>query len=273
MLTTTVDGLWVLQVLSGIEVLAPELGLRPHLPSAESRCAALSHPAAGDLRKAGVITADGEVDPTVSEWLTVVSRRDLALLLHAQTPQADGADRVVLARLAHWWVALERFGPMVRLVGVGVAATEAEAGLLIGAQIDRLCGELQPADIPPIAIEVDRLMAYARGEADPRRGLPAAGRLDPCQVRLLTAAADPRSSAQASIVALQARDRPQVAAGTVTIIDTPHGRLLSEQVKRDARVWMLVGPGSGTAIRHAVRELLRQTSAHAQWYCHRKVYP
>ena len=36
MLTTTVDGLWVLQVLSGIEVMAPELGLRPHLPSVES---------------------------------------------------------------------------------------------------------------------------------------------------------------------------------------------------------------------------------------------
>ncbi|HOB50942.1 MAG TPA: ESX secretion-associated protein EspG, partial [Mycobacterium sp.] len=35
MLTTSIDGLWVLQVLTGIEVVAPELGLRPHLPSIE----------------------------------------------------------------------------------------------------------------------------------------------------------------------------------------------------------------------------------------------
>ena len=36
MLTTTIDGLWVLQILAGIEVLAPELGLRPILPSFET---------------------------------------------------------------------------------------------------------------------------------------------------------------------------------------------------------------------------------------------
>ena len=41
MLTTTLDGLWVLQVLSGIEVLAPELGLRPILPSLETAQLAL----------------------------------------------------------------------------------------------------------------------------------------------------------------------------------------------------------------------------------------
>jgi hypothetical protein len=36
MLTMTIDGLWVLQVLTGIEVVAPELGLRPHFPSVEA---------------------------------------------------------------------------------------------------------------------------------------------------------------------------------------------------------------------------------------------
>lgn len=32
MLTTTVDGLWVLQAVTGIEQTCPELGLRPLLP-------------------------------------------------------------------------------------------------------------------------------------------------------------------------------------------------------------------------------------------------
>ena len=65
-LTTTVDGLWVLQVLTGIEVLAPELGLRPILPSVETLQLALAHPIAAELRNAGVIDEAGTVDPTSS---------------------------------------------------------------------------------------------------------------------------------------------------------------------------------------------------------------
>ena len=55
MLTTTIDGLWVLQVLTGLEALAPELGLRPILPSVETAQTALAHPVTADLRAAGVI--------------------------------------------------------------------------------------------------------------------------------------------------------------------------------------------------------------------------
>src|ERR1700761_7347772 len=67
MLTTTLDGLWALQVLTGIEVLAPEMGLRPHLPSVEPKRLALDHPVAHDLRTAGVIDELGTVDGTVVE--------------------------------------------------------------------------------------------------------------------------------------------------------------------------------------------------------------
>jgi hypothetical protein len=75
MLTTTLDGLWVLQVLAGIEVLSPEVGLRPHLPSCETRSMALDHPVAADLRAVGAITDEAAVDPAVLDWLTVLSRR------------------------------------------------------------------------------------------------------------------------------------------------------------------------------------------------------
>ena len=132
MLTTTVDGLWVLQVLSGIEVLAPELGLRPHLPSVETERMALAHPVAAELRAAGVITDSGEVDGPVLEWLTVLSRRDVALLVYAQTPVHETEpERVLLARFAQWWVALERSGIAVRIGGVGMATSESSAGILI----------------------------------------------------------------------------------------------------------------------------------------------
>src|SRR4030088_1177768 len=75
-LTTTVDGLWALQVLTGIETVAPELGLRPHLPSVEPKRLALGHPVTTELRDVGVIDESGAVSTTVVEWLTVLSRRD-----------------------------------------------------------------------------------------------------------------------------------------------------------------------------------------------------
>lgn len=46
MLTTTIDGLWVLQILAGIEMLTPELALRPTLPDVETAQMALAHPVA-----------------------------------------------------------------------------------------------------------------------------------------------------------------------------------------------------------------------------------
>ena len=86
MLTTTVDGLWVLQILTGIETLAPELGLRSIRPSVETRHAALAHPIVAELRNAGVIDESDNVDGAVVEWLTVLSRRDVALLISVRTP-------------------------------------------------------------------------------------------------------------------------------------------------------------------------------------------
>ena len=109
MLTTTIDGLWVLQVLAGIEVIAPELGLRPYLPSVETAQAALGHPVAAELRDAGAITGAGEVDDAVRDWLTVLSRRSTALVFSVQTPSdPPTVERVMLAQFAQWWVALER---------------------------------------------------------------------------------------------------------------------------------------------------------------------
>lgn len=270
MLTTTVDGLWVLQVLSGIEVLAPELGLRPHLPSVETKTAALSHPAARELRDAGVIDARGATDAAVVEWLTVVTRRDVALLLYIQSPGAAGPERILLARLAQWWVALERYGPLVRLSGAGVATNAVDAGLLISAQIDRLCGALPPADMRPLSIDTDLLLAHVRGGGGLSSFLTGL-KIEPGQLRFLSAAADTAGSAQGSIVAIQSGERPHITPCAVTIMDTPHGRLISEQVVRDGRTWMIVSPGSASSIASAVHRLLRQTPAGTDWYRHRKV--
>ncbi|OBH21194.1 hypothetical protein A5710_03140 [Mycolicibacter sinensis] len=54
-LTTTIDGLWVLQVLAGVESLPPELALRPTLPDIETARMAMAHPVAHELCTQGVI--------------------------------------------------------------------------------------------------------------------------------------------------------------------------------------------------------------------------
>ncbi len=276
MLTTTLDGLWVLQVLTGIEVLAPELGLRPHLPRVETRQMALAHPVAGELQAAGVIDDTGMVDQTVLEWLTVLTRRDVALLLYAQTPAgAAEPERALLARFAQWWVTIERTGPVIRLGGVGTATSEQTAGLLISSEIERLCGQSAPAALKPVTVDVDELLGAVRVSGNLRSFL-IEQRFDSDQVAMLTLAADRERSAQASIVAIQSGvaggpARNHIESGAVTIIDTPQGRLVSEHVKRGGRSWMIVSPGGQGNIASAVLTMLRALPAHVDWFSYRKV--
>lgn len=276
MLTTTLDGLWVLQVLSGLEVLAPELGLRPHLPRIESATSALAHPAAQELRNAGVIDAVGAVDPTVREWLTVLSRRDMALLLCAQTPAGGKeSDRALLARFAQWWVSLERYGSQVRLSGAGTASTEESAGGLINVQIHRLCGRMAPAAMKPVTLAVDELLRVVR-ETGNLRAFLADRRFDNEQIALLTLAANTQESAQASVIAIQSGipdgpARRHISRDTVTVIDTPRGRLVADHVIRGGRSWMIVGPGTTGNIASAVLTMVRNLPAHQDWFSYRKV--
>ncbi len=274
MLTTTVDGLWVLQVLTGIEFLAPELGLRPHLPSIETEQMALAHPIAAELRSAGVIREDG-VDDAVVQWLTVLARRDVGLLVYAQTPDRGGdPERILLARFAQWWVALERCGAVVRLSGAGTATSERSAGLVIRYQIQRLCGQLPPAGLRPVTLDSGELTKSVRGREGLRRFL-IGQQLDGDQVAALLLAGESGRCAQATIVAIQsgvshASGRTHIDAGVVTIIDTPNGRLLAEHVHRDGRDWMIVGAGSTASIGSAVQKMLRRLPARDDWHSYRK---
>lgn len=276
MLTTSVDGIWVLQVLSGIEVVAPELGLRPHLPSVETAEMALGHPVVEELRAAGVITEGGTVDEAVLEWLTVLSQRDVALVLYAPDSTASvGPDRVLLARFAQWWVALERCGAAVRLSGVGTASSGQSAESLISTQIERFCGKAAPAPIRPVTIDADQLVASVCDQKTLRSFLITQG-LGAERVGALLVAADPARSAQVSIVAIQSGlagvlGRPHVQSGAVTIIDAPYGRLVSEHVTRDGRTWMIVSPGYPTQIASAVQKMLCRLPAEDNWHSYRKV--
>ena len=274
MLTTTLDGLWALQVLSGYEVLAPELGLRPYLPSAESIDDALSHPVARDLRAAGLIDEAGVVDTPVFEWLSVLARREVGLLMRVQTPNASEPERILLARHARWWIVLQRCGSMIRLGGLGNATTENSARDVLYSVIEQLCGRHRPAQFSPATLDLGKLVNGVRGPDSLPAQLAGQG-LDADQIRMLLSATDPQRSAHACVVALQSGLPTEPAGSFVgpeafSIIDTTEGRLLSEQVERDGRRWMIVAPGSRSSIASAMQTMLRRLPAGSTWHENRR---
>lgn len=276
MLTTSLDGLWVLQVLTGIEVLAPEMGLRPHLPSVEPKHKALQHPVTAELRAAGVIDETGSVDGVVVEWLTVLSRRDVGLMMQFRLPDDGEPARALLARFAQWWVAFERSGDLVRLSGAGITNNEGTASAALNAQIERLCGASEPAPLRPVTLDADAMRAAATDKAALDEFLGNQG-LEADQVHMLKLATDTERSAQASIVAIQSgvdsgrSTRTYVEPGAVAIIDTPEGRLVAEHVSSGAKRWMIVAPGTKNNIGSAINQMVRRLPAEQEWHSYRKV--
>jgi hypothetical protein len=276
-LTTTVDGLWVLQILTGIEVLAPELGLRSILPSVETRHSALAHPIAAELRTAGVLDESDEVNASVVEWLTVLTRRDVALLINVRTPDTqETPTRALLARFAEWWVVIERSQDLIRVSGAGTSSAEGAANAVIRAQVERLCGTNAPAPLRPVTLDADGLQekAISRDRLD---AFLASQRLDTDQLQILKMAADPERSAQAGIVAVQSGvalagpSRTHVEHSVVTIIDTPEGRIVAEHELSGGKKWMILAPGTASNITSAVNRMMRRLPAHEEWYSYRKV--
>lgn len=277
MLTTTIDGLWVLQVLAGIEVLAPELALRPILPSFETAHKALRHPIAAELRAAGVIDEAGVVDSVVVEWMTVLARRDVALLVHVRNPEVgERPAMALLARFAQWWVVVERSEDLIRIGGAGTATAEGAANSVLTAQIERLCGTNAPAPLRPVTLDVEALLSAVNSQESLKKFL-ATQQMDADQRRVLMLAADPTRSTQASVVALQSGvetgqpTRTHVEGTAVTVIDSPEGRLVAEQVPSGGKKWMVITPGSAANITAAINHMVRRLPASEEWFSYRKV--
>jgi hypothetical protein len=275
-LTTTVDGLWALQVLTGIEALAPELGLRPILPSVESKQLALGHPIAAELRSAGVIDDAGVVDAAVVEWLTVLARRDVALVIHVCRPDGDAPARAVIARFAQWWVVMERSVELIRIGGVGTASAEGAASSVLIAQIERLCGTLPAAPLRPVTLDARALQERVTNP-ETLRAFLLNQRLDADQMQTIMLATDLGRSAQSSIAAVQTGvetvrpTRTRVEQSAVTLLDTPVVRLVAEQVPSGGKPWMIIAPGTAGNIATAVNRMLRRLPADQEWYSYRKV--
>ncbi len=275
MLTTTVDGLWVLQAVTGVEQTCPELGLRPSLPRLDTAERAMRHPIASELIAAGALDAAGNVDQMIREWLTVLLRRDLALLVTIAVPGREPT-RASICRFASWWVVLERHYELVRLYPAGTANDEAVAAQLVVGQVERLCGVAEAAPLRPVTVDTQQLLESVRDPAGLREFL-IGQRLDSDQLHIVTMAADPARSAQATIVALQAgigpEDLARIAVGdtAVAIVDTQAGRVCVETLTSGQRRFQVLSPGSRSDIGGAVQRLIRRLPAGEDWYSYRRV--
>jgi len=275
MLTTTVDGLWVLQAVTGVEQTCPELGLRPLLPRLDTPERALRHPVVADLVAAGALDESGNADPMIREWLTVLLRRDLGLLVSMGVPGREPT-RAAICRFATWWVVLERHGDLVRLYPAGTAGDESGASELVVGQIERLCGVAEAAPLRPVTLDTERLLESVRDTASLRSFL-LSQHLDVDQLQMVTMATDPARSAHATIVALQAGigadEMARIVVGdcAVTIVDTPAGRVCVESVTSGRRRYQVLSPGSRSDIGGAVQRLIRRLPAGEEWYSYRRV--
>lgn len=281
MLTTTLDGLWVLQAVTGIETLCPELGLRPLLPRLDTAERALRHPIAEELSEIGVLDGQGEVDSMVREWLTVIMRRDIALLLNVNFPGRPYGDRqhltrVSINRFASWWAVLERHDQEVRLYPAGSATDQAAAADLLVGQIERLCGVTEAAPLRPVTLDTKELLERVRDKESLRTYL-AAQRLDIDQQQIVAMAADPEVSGQANLVALQPGAGPEnlarmaIGDAALLIADTPAGRVCVENIDNGGRRYQIVSPGARGDVADAILRLIRRLPAGADWHSHRRV--
>lgn len=275
MLTTTIDGLWVLQAVTGVEQLCPELGLRPLLPRLETPEMALRHPVVAELKACGALDEAGNADPMIREWMTVLLRRDLGLLLLINVPGREPT-RAAICRFASWWVVLERHGDLVRLYPAGTASESATATELVVGQVERLCGVAEAAPLRPVTLDTAELLESVHDAASLKSFL-LKQRLDVDQLHILTMAADPERSAHAAIIAVQAGAGPDqtarfaIADSSVAIMDTMAGRLCVEGVTSGGRRYQVLSPGSRSDIGAAVQRLIQSLPAGEEWYSYRRV--
>lgn len=271
-LTTTLDGLWALQVFAGIERVCPELGLRPHDRRCETARLASSLDVVSELVNEKAITAHGDgflVDKPIVNWLTVLSRREVALMVLIQQPggNTDLPERVVLARRGQWWVSMAIYSnAAVAIKPMGIATTHADAATLIRRELDAICGVHEPAKFRPITVATTGLRA-CKHERDVERLVIAAG-ADIDQLRAGLALSRSGHSAQASICAFQQGQNtvPTVSNFFVTIADTDLGRMMVKNVVSGGQQWTILAPGVSAYINSAVIELLKSLPANEDWY-------
>ena len=202
MLTTSVECVWALQALVGVERMPTALHLKPFIPSAHAdlivETTAGGTPLSGtaqyhSLVSAGVIDHRGQVDAAVRDWLTVLGRPDREVVLTIRRPDQPGTAEsgptvheraMVVCRHGRFLAMAARDGAEMVIGGVGEADDASHQIELICQMLMPALGDHPPADIDGINVAKDVLelaldgVGRTRchvGGAAPRRSGPVGG--------------------------------------------------------------------------------------------------
>lgn len=270
-LSTTTEGLWLLQALCGIETLPAILVTRPYIADVGPPA---SHPGIDTLVQAGsILTGDHrEVHPQIRQWLDTLGAPDIVLgAMIERRPPAGGATqhlRVAIARRATMTVAAARHADDVTVENVG-AVPDMRALL---ARLLPLCGpQTAPADFDTIMVPtadlLDGMASVVRGEHTPKIALGRLG-LTAAQQRVLTAAADHPLMEMSMGVIRHDTSGDHVGIAAVAVTDTVEGRVVTGPVRSESgQWWTRIAPGTLAAGAAALTALL-DTVGVSDWYGH-----
>jgi hypothetical protein len=279
MLTTSVEGVWVLQALVGVESMPAALHLKPFIPSAHGdlvvettlgRLPLVRTAQYHSLAAAGVIDEHGQVDAVVRDWMTVLGRPEREVVLTIRRPDQAPPDTsgptvservMAICRHRRFVAMAARDGNEMVIGGVGEADEP-------DRQIDYMCqmivpalGDHPPADVDGVNLSKEVLTsaldaAAGKGPEAMAAALRSLG-LGPWEVQVLGAAAGLDSSAMAVVVVVdhgaQLRPHPRV----LTVADTEYGRVsMTTTTGADGKEWVSFWPTTPAGLREDLGALL-----------------
>jgi ESX secretion-associated protein EspG len=291
-LTTTPNGIWILQALLGVEKMPTALRLRPFIPSVDGDGTVAT--VLGDVPwsqtaeyqahvAAGVIDADGRVDDAVRDWMAVVGRpqREVLVVIRRPAPLTgpvpDGEEppayieeRVMsICQRERWLAMVARSGEEVVLAPLGEAARADE-------QVDLICDTLMHAfstgdaaaisgfNVPSAALENVLNENVPKGRQVLAAALTRLG-LSPDQVAVLSAATALDESAMGVVTVIDHGIQDHFHTDGISVIDSEFGRItISYTTGPDGTRWTSVWPTTADALRQDLAKLLNAARAPAQ---------
>ena len=290
-LTTTPNGIWILQALLGIEKMPLALRLRPFIPSVDGDGTVAteigqvpwSQTAEYQAHVAsGVIDRDGRVDDAVRDWMTVVGRPHREVLVAIRRPKpldgplADGEEppaliqeRVMsICQRDRWLAMIARSGDEVVVAPLGEAARPDE-------QVDLICDTLLHAfshgeaaaisgfNVPTTTLESALNENVPKGRTMLAAALTRLG-LSPDQVAVLSAATALDESAMAAVTVIDHGITDTFHSDSVSVIDSDVGRItVSYTTGPDGTRWTSIWPTTADALRQDLARLLNAAKAPA----------
>lgn len=290
-LTTTPNGIWILQALLGVETMPTALRLRPFIPSVDGDGTVAT--AIGDVPwsqtaeyqthvAAGVIDQDGRVDDAVRDWMAVVGRPQREVLVVIRQPKPlDGPvdddedvpvlieERVMsICQRDRWLAMIARSGDEVVLAPLGEAARGDE-------QIDLICDTILHAfshgqaaqisgfNVPSATFDSALKENVPKGHQVLAPALARLG-LSPDQVAVVSAACHFDQSAMGVVSVIEHGVERYFHPDVVSVIDSECGRItVSHTTGPDGTRWTSVWPTTPDALRADLTKFLNSAKAPA----------